>query len=187
MENEEEMMDGNTDESSGVENGLYRTSATAVQLSEAGWEKVLKQAKKNVGIELPTGPSSTASGDWYPSVRVTYQDDKLTDPIPLPGVKVVVRDFTNEGFAYTGTDGIARDIAANSGRWFTDYVQYVLRFENDQGGTEWIIRDCGYLTAEYHNEDMMNTNWNLFINARKMILPTGYNVSQLPTWEPMPL
>ena len=171
MENEEEMMDGNTDESSGVENGLYRTSATAVQLSEAGWEKVLKQAKKNVGIELPTGPSSTASGDWYPSVRVTYQDDKLTDPIPLPGVKVVVRDFTNEGFAYTGTDGIARDIAANSGRWFTDYVQYVLRFENDQGGTEWIIRDCGYLTAEYHNEDMMNTNWNLFINARKNDTP----------------
>lgn len=45
-ENEEEMMDGNTGESSGVENGLYRTSATAVQLSEAGWEKVLKQAKK---------------------------------------------------------------------------------------------------------------------------------------------
>ena len=70
MENEEEMMDGNTDGSLQewrmVCIGLQ---PRLVQLSEAGWEKVLKQAKKNVGIELPTGPSSTASGDWYPSVR----------------------------------------------------------------------------------------------------------------------
>lgn len=124
------------------------SSSNHAWLNETLWEETLKQSMKNAGIAVHEGASSTSS-EIYPSVRVRYVDDRFSEPFLLPGVKVIVRHLTNEGWKYTDKDGIARDIAANTGKWFTDDVNVILRFENDQ--TEyWKIRDGARDVAEYH-------------------------------------
>ena len=51
----------------------------------------------------------------------------------LPYVKVIVRDKTNIGYAYTDMNGVARNIKSTTGKWFTDEVQYGLEFKKDFG------------------------------------------------------
>lgn len=132
-------------------------------LSESFWEEVIKRSMRNAGINVSNKPSTTA--DWYPSVSISYDDNK--SPVAgLPYVKVIVRDKTNIGYAYTDMNGIARNIKSMTGKWFTDKVQYSLEFKKDFGSPVWTVKD-GLRNPATFTGPKQSSDWVLKINTNE--------------------
>lgn len=110
--------------------GSTPNTGQTAPLSESFWEEVIKRSMRNAGINVSNKPSTTA--DWYPSVSISYNDN-MSPVMGLPYVKVIVRDKTNIGYAYTDMNEVARNIKSTTGKWFTDEVQYGLEFKKDFG------------------------------------------------------
>lgn len=118
--------------------GSTPNTGQTAPLSESFWEEVIKRSMRNAGIDVSDKPSPTA--DWYPSVSISYNDN-MSPVMGLPYVKVIVRDKTNIGYAYTDMNGVARNIKSTTGKWFTDEVQYSLEFKKDFGSPVWTVKD----------------------------------------------
>ena len=146
----------------GDEIGPNSTNTTSSTTSSTDWESIaailVNKSMIITGHETEAEQNEYAEqmsdSGWIPSGRITAYDDIVNGPVPLVGVKVLVRRWFTTRTAITDATGF---FSCNKG--FSRPVNYSIKWES----LRWDIRE-GDIGQAYYNGPKQDSSWQLYIN-----------------------